>query len=210
MMNSTETTTYRDRTAVMVECDALDDEGRLSDQVTLTRLHDAIQRGECLDDYARATIGELSSKLGIQQTKKVGVSQDILARRGIRQAHGTIFLSEPLGPYHTKISLSFNFYTSPEVCKAWDENPIEACEITMIPGGVSVDNFRSHRLNRCISVSLHWAQPVFSEAFSLLMSLNLENCRVLELRNLQMNESKAKVLKQRLKWPRLANILYKG
>lgn len=204
---ATETTEYKTRLAVMVECDFFDDAGKPETvaQVTLTRLDNANHRGECLNDDDLKTIGTLRQHLGITDQKRIGVSRDV---RNRRNAPGVAFLSTPLGPYYCQISLDYRLYNRKEVNEAWDGNPIEACEISMIPEEVSPDTFRSHRLQRCEAVVLHFAHSNSTKALNLLLDLKLVNCKVLELRNLRLDEAQKKVFLLRLKpfWPRLQQL----
>jgi hypothetical protein len=217
MMNATDTTQYRDRTSVLVECDYNDDRDQLQDQSALIRLQDQMQTGAALDDNAHETVRALMQKLGIVQQKRFNVSVDVQryypATRRTRTLteYQTVTLSEPLGPYYTKITVPFSAYRHEEVCKSWDENPIETCELTMIPGDVSVDSLRSHRLGRCSTVSLHFVNGTFNKVFSTLLAMPLLDCRILKLLNLPLTDGEKKVLKIRLaNWPKLHNILYKG
>lgn len=201
------TTSYKDRLAVMVEADYNEEQGGATAKVVrLTRLHNELHSGVALDENTQETIRTLTKELGVQNPKSVSVSQD--TNRGRRGQRQQVILTDPLGMYHTKLSMDFTAYRLPDVCKLWDANPIEAIEVSMIPGRCMVDDLASHRLGRCLAVTLHFVEPSFTKVFNLLVNprIRLATCRVLELRNITMTESESAILKKRLNWPSLQNI----
>lgn len=208
--NGTATTIFKDRLAVLVECDYSDETGGeiARKWSTLTRLDNARHEGACQSEDAQTQIIALSSELERKASKQVFVSPDSFRRLGRRPVRQQGILTDPLGPYYTKLSFDFSVYGTDEINKAWDTNPIEAVEISMIPGNVTPDKLRSHRLSRCQAVTLHFQSPGFSEVFALLLNLGIKlECRVLELRNINANEVMLAAMKMRLQWPRLQNII---
>lgn len=196
-----DTTTAKTRLAVMIEMDYLEDSSRgYSEMVTLTRLHDRVHQGEHLSNDDLTTVVALSQKLGITETKMVQVVA------GASRSFGSVVLSRPLGGYYTKISLPYLVYHFDTLQTVWDENPIEFCEIATIPArGGSLD---SHRISRCVGVSLNFPATGFSGIMDMLVKTTWE-CQILELRSPVIRDLDCLYLHRRLqgKWPNLKKIV---
>lgn len=208
--NATATTTFKDRLAVLVEADYNDESGGEIQQkwATLTRLDNERHSGVAQDENTQKIIGVLADTLQRKASKQVFVSTESFRRLNRRPVRQQGILTDPLGPYYTKLSMDFGIYGTEEVNAAWDTNPIEAVELSMIPVGVTTDKLRSHRLSRCMAVTLHFQSPSYSDVFSLLLNLGIKlDCRVLELRNITATEAMLTILKNRLQWPSLQNII---
>jgi hypothetical protein len=196
---TTPTTHFRDRLAVMVEADFNDERGLAVEQTTLTRLHDACHKGEGLADEQWKMVRDLMSQLNIGDTKTVTLVA--LAIRGAEYRTfrtRQVILSRPLGPYYTKISLDYISYHLDALEKLWDENPIEQCELSMIPGGLEFRDLDSHRIARCEEVSLQFENVGFNEVLALLTEVQW-GCRVLEIRNPSLTQQQKEAMKLRLK-----------
>jgi hypothetical protein len=174
ILSSTATTVFRDRLAVMVECDYRDDSGDSARLTELTRL----DNGDMRDEDTQTRIRQLRTMLGIKDTKNLA---------------GAIF-SKNLGAYFTKISLEARFFWNELVIKFWDANPIEEAEVAMVHPG---DDLKCHRISRCTNLSLHLVEFRAAQVFGFLKNLNLR-CSYLELRNINTTGNVVAQWSQRL------------
>lgn len=209
---SNETTTWVDRNAVLVSLDLADDRGQSTEMVTLTRLDNAAQSGESLDDNAQTMIRTLRAKLGVQPEKRIVVAGDnyrrLIRANGRPAVMFQPIMSVPLGAYYTKLTIPYALYTAPEVVAAWDANPIENLELSMIPRHASTAALSSHRLGRCIGLSFSFQDCLFDDVLRIVGSVTPQSCLVLELRNVVATDNQKKILKQRVRWPNLFNIIW--
>lgn len=194
LMIPTDTTLFVNRSVVMVECDYHDDRGTCLDQVALTRAENELSEGRYAD---RDMIAALRTRLGIPTEKRVTVVQTTTGRRTYRRVIDAAVLTGTLGPYYTKMTVPYSILNAPEVCDAWDKNPIEVLEVSMIPADVNPDSFRTHRFKRVARVSLHFVSGNFNNAFTLLTEIEATCCG-LELRNVRATDQQLKVLQLRL------------
>lgn len=204
MIKNTPTGSYKDRLAVLIECDYNDENHpELSDQTELTRLHDALHSGFKLDFNALTMIRSLSEKLGIQSEKRIQVA-GARTRSAFIRFHQVI-LSRPLGPYYTKISLPFECMVNDAIDELWDSQPIEFAEFSMIPTGHPL--LSSERIARCVGVSLQFEQSGFNHILYALSQVTW-HCTTLELRNHDLTPQQFSVLALHLsgKWPNLRHI----
>lgn len=203
----TDTTHYRTVESVMVECDWLEDHerGMVLNQVALTRAEYDLLMGRSSD---RDTVAKLRTELGIPTSKRVTVVLTTTGRRSYRRhATDAAVLTQTLGPYYMKLSVPFSILNAEEICHAWDSNPIQTLEVSMIPGNVNPATLASDRFRRVNNLSLHFVSGSLNDVFTLLTSINCEAC-VLELRNIQATDQMLKVLLQRMKpkWKFLKSI----
>jgi hypothetical protein len=167
-------------------------------QVVLMGLHERAHRGHLLASDEQTTVRTLMEYLGIKWTKHLYVVDD----------RESFFLSQPLGPYYTRITVPHRVIHKPEVVAAWNSNPIELAEVFEITSG---DHLKNSGLQECPVVSLHFKTDNIARMLpDVLMELKLRECVTLEIRNLGIKRSQVPGILRLMNWPKLKSIILKG
>jgi hypothetical protein len=202
------------KTAVGIWADQQEERGEHSRQVWLIR----VQQQNPND---QTTIRMLYEKMGFPLKRVINVNIENRREREVRSlCEGCVgadcercrgrgytrsyepryqqaVLSEPFGPFYTKLSVPCLLTNTPEVRDWWDRSPIETVEIAMIPPKIKPDKIRSGRLKqRCVDLTLHFADPQtpFFEVVSLVEQMQLYDLSSLEIRNVNANSQQVKTM----------------